>query len=483
MPQLSVQRLPQRLPRDATRTIARFFWPGGPEQAEKLVDHVLELPAADVSRLLDACVKDFDERYEDLRGIFEGHYDRASARLGRGDDLSMQQRQLIGAYFTMEYAYASAALFNPSMVAIPARSELPPGSSRFLMSLRAVGEGHISSIVFRAGVIDADCGLTFDPVPARSRRLRVVEDRQFTKVIFRRKLAEAGGDTELAGLVLDRLGDQFSHSEMECVIRKACHGVQDAEAFAATTKTLRWLAESNYMVTAPQDAEISELVVFPLSGNEANGIEDMRLVRFIEEDGSARYYGSYTAFDGSAVMPQLMEIRDRTAEVHTLAGRHAVGKGMALFPRRLGGRYAMLGRFDGRSLYLMYSDSLTFWDDAVLVQEPQYPWQLVQIGNCGSPIETDAGWLLLTHGVGPMRRYSIGATLLDRDDPSKVLGQLRDPLLMPLADQKGGYVPNVVYSCGAMVHADCLVIPFGVSDVETAFATVCLSELLQHLVG
>jgi predicted GH43/DUF377 family glycosyl hydrolase len=481
---LAVRRLPQRLSRDASRTIARFFWPATPRRARSIVKRVMRLGPETVSRLLASIMGDFGHRYEDLPAIFEDHYGEVRERISISHEPTPDQRHLIGAYFTMEYAYASAAFFNPSMVPARDQSGLDDGSTRFIMSLRAVGEGHISSIVFRRGALDRDCNITFDPVPKRSRRLRVVEDRTFPKERFFRKLIEAGAYSDLAGAVFERVADRFTVSDLREAIQQVRASLEDPGQLVGTTDMMFWLARSNYQVTAPPGADLSELVIFPISENESNGIEDMRLVRFVDDDETVRYYGTYTAYNGSVILPQIMELRDdRTAEVHTLGGRYAVDKGMALFPRRIDGWYAMVSRHDGRNLYLMTSDNVRFWNEAVRVQEPRYPWQFVQIGNCGSPIETDAGWLLITHGVGPMRRYALGASLLDRDDPSKVIGQLDLPLLLPLADERAGYVPNVVYSCGSMVHNDTLVVPYGISDVETGFATVSLPDLLERLCG
>jgi predicted GH43/DUF377 family glycosyl hydrolase len=481
MTAIPVRRLPQRLRRDAGLTIARFFWPGSPQRAASVIGLVACLDPETVSRMLTSCLDDFGERYDDLPGIFEDHHAEAAERVGAADSFSAEQRKLIGAYFTMEYAYASAAFFNPSIVPAQDQRDVPAGSVRFVMSLRAVGEGHVSSLVFREGLIDADGGITIDPVPPQSRRLRVFEDRTFMKRRFRLKLIEAGAYTDLADVVLDRLGEAFALSDLERALENVRQTLDDEAKLAGTDDAMRWLAHSNYQVKAPEDAALSQLVLFPVSENESNGLEDMRLVTFTDDDG-ARIYGTYTAYNGSRVLPQLMEIKgQRTAEVHTLSGRYAVNKGMALFPRRLRGRYAAITRHDGRNLYLATSDNIRFWNEAELIQEPRYPWEFVQIGNCGSPLETDAGWLLLTHGVGPMRRYCIGASLLDKDDPTRVIGQTAEPLLLPLPEESGGYVPNVVYTCGAMVHNGTLVIPYGISDVETGFAAVALPELLAGL--
>jgi predicted GH43/DUF377 family glycosyl hydrolase len=483
--ELAVKRLPHRMSRDATLTIARFFWPGNAQRARGIIQNVLNLDRETVTRQLGACLRDFAGRYVDLEGKFDDHVEEACARIPMTVKTTDDRRHLIGAYFTMEYAYASAAFFNPSMVPSRVQDEVPSGHTRFVMSLRAVGEGHISSIVFRAGVLDRECNVVLDPVPNRSRRLRLVEDRTFEKRQFLQKLIEAGAYTEQTGAVLDQVEDTFTRSELTEALAKVRALGGDNPGLAAAADTIQWLAHSNYRIQAPPDTAVTEFVIFPTSENESNGIEDMRLVRFVDDDGSMTYYGTYTAYNGSCILPQLMEMRpsERWAEVHTLGGKYAVDKGMALFPRRIDGWYAMIARFDGKSLFLMTSDNIRFWNEAVLVQEPKYPWEFVQIGNCGSPIETEAGWLLITHGVGPMRRYCLGATLLDLRDPTKVVGRLAEPLLIPQTDESSGYVPNVVYSCGAMTHNGTLVIPYGISDVETGFATVPLRDLLEKLSG
>ncbi len=480
---INVQRLSHRLSRDPGLTITRFFFPGGPGRARSIIERVMRLDAATVSRILTMCLRDFGDHYVNLLEILETHFERAIEQIDDLDgDVTSEKRHLIGAYFTMEYAYASAALFNPSMVPALVQSGLPDGAVRFVMSLRAVGEGHISSIIFRRGIIRSDGQVSIDPVSAVSRRLRVEANRNFKKQNFNEKLIESGSYTEMVPSVLDRLGDTFTMNELCAAIEALRASIPEPMRLDDTADLMQWLAHSNYIIEGPKDADISEMVVFPYSENESNGIEDMRLVQFTDDDGSIRYYGTYTAFNGSRILPQLMEIREyRTLEVHTLGGKYAIDKGMALFPRKIDGRYAMISRIDGEKMYLMTSDSVRFWNEAELIQEPKYPWDFVQIGNCGSPIETDAGWLLITHGVGPMRRYSLGATLLDRDDPTRVIGRLEDPFLVPLPEESEGYVPNVVYSCGGMVHNGNLIIPYGISDVQTGFALVSIQEMLEVL--
>ena len=399
--------------------------------------------------------------------------------------LSEDRRLLIGAYFTHEYSIEAAALFNPSLVPAPDQSGLagPPGNQqRFIMSVRAVGEGHVSSIGFRTGVIDERCNLTFDQVSnyaITGRRKKPL----YEKHLFGSKLAELGANNEITALVLDPLPERFTFDELE----RSLAAVDEKRVFAhamafETVKIIHLLASSNYLVEYPRDSPVSERVIFPAGPRETQGMEDARFVRFAHDDGSVVYYATYTAFDGLGVLPQLIETADFVSfRVGTLNGAYARNKGMALFPRRLDGKYVMLARSDSENTYLMRSDHVRFWNETQLLQEPKRPWELIQIGNCGSPIETEAGWLVLTHGVGPMRRYAIGAMLLDVEDPARVIAHLPEPLMVPEADEREGYVPNVLYSCGSMLHRDQLVVPYGFSDCGIKIALVRLPDLLDLL--
>jgi predicted GH43/DUF377 family glycosyl hydrolase len=350
------------------------------------------------------------------------------------------------------------------------------------MSLRATGEGHLSSIVFRTGIIQPNREIQVDPPSSLLRRARLSPDQFYWKSLFRRKLGEMAIDQQAADLVLGRLGDRFTVNELEHAIVEARSKKPEILRLEETMEGIRWLARENYHLRLPDNADISQVVIFPQSDNENRGIEDLRMVRFVDDDGSITYYGTYTAYNGYRALPQLMETSDmRRFHVHTLNGACAQNKGMALFPRRINGHFAMCSRIDGVNLHIMYSDIPQFWETAELLRVPKHPWEFMQIGNCGSPIETSAGWLLLTHGVGPMRTYSIGAMLLDRDNPKKVIGHLDQPLLTPMEDEREGYTPNVVYTCGALVHGDYLYMPYAISDSATAFAIVELNELLENM--
>jgi len=479
-----VHRRDQKYVSDDRRVITRYLNFGDPRRIKSILSRILSIPDARVPELLAEVREAFCDRHRDLEAAFRNHAHQVEpclAELVEPGSIGRDRRLLIGAYFTLEYSIESAALFNPSIVDHPDQSGLDAGELRFIMSLRATGEGHISSIVFRTGVIRADGEIRFDPAPRFAFTAKPVPDRQLDKQLFRQKLEEMG-ELKQAGLpVLDCLDDPFTCDELEAAIDREAAAVT-TEAFKTTVASMRWLAQANYELEFPRDADPAELVIFPNTELESRGMEDLRLVRFLHEDGTVSYHGTYTAFDGVRIVPMMLETRDfRHFHIGTLNGAYAMNKGMALFPRKVGGEYAMISRHDGENLYLLTSPYLHFWNTAVPLESPREPWEMVQIGNCGSPVETPEGWLLLTHGVGPVRRYCIGAMLLDLEDPSRVIGRLREPLIVPTGEEREGYVPNVVYSCGAMIHGDELVIPYAMSDVATTIATVPLDELLDRL--
>ncbi len=481
---IQVKRLPIRLDPNRKRVIARLFYPGDETRVRGIIQRILDLPASEVKEVLERLTTDLLTRHRHGIEILMEHYLAVAHLVPDEGALREDQRLLIGSYFTMEYAIESAALFNPSMVPAYFQYGLPEGSTRFLMSLRATGEGHLSSIVFRRGTIDADCNISIEPSSQYTRVLKVVKEQLFEKELFFVKLIEMGGYTELGGRVLERLKKHFTYGELSDALETVRSQLDEPATMQETTRSMLTLARSNYELEIPPDADPSELVVFPYSENETHGLEDLRLVMFTDDDGMKCYYGTYTAFNGHHIVPQILQINpDGRIEVHTTTGQYARNKGMALFPRRVGGLYMMISRLDGENLYLMESTNVRFWNDAELLQKPRFSWELVQIGNCGSPIETDEGWLLLTHGVGPMRQYFIGATLLDLDDPSRVIGQTARPLMVPTDEERSGYVPNVVYSCGGMVHNGTLIIPYAMSDVSSSFAVVPLDDLLALLKG
>ncbi len=481
---LTVTRMSEHLLSDDRRVITRLFVPGGGERIRAVVERVGGLSDKDVDALLARVMRDFAGRHRDIKSSFDENFAEAAPHLEMPNRLSQARRQLIGAYFTMEYAIEAAALFNPSIVVHPDQSDLPAGALRFIMSLRATGEGHVSSIVFRTGVITAENKVRLHRVNRFVHAARKVKDRTYDKHTFFLKLIEMGAYNDVTEAVLDQLGDSFVFDELTTALENIQQSAFDADTLRQTCERIRWLARSNYHLTFPEDCDVSEVVIFPVSENESRGIEDARFVRFIDDDGTAIYYATYTAYNGYDILPQLIATKNfYHFRITTLNGRFAQNKGAALFPRRVNGWYVMLSRVDGENLYIMRSDNIRFWNEAEQLQTPRYPWEFVQIGNCGSPLETSAGWLLLTHGVGPMRQYCIGASLLDLDDPRKVIAQTREPLLVPNETEREGYVPNVVYTCGALIHNDVLFIPYAMSDSATSIASVPLPDLLEHMVG
>jgi predicted GH43/DUF377 family glycosyl hydrolase len=416
-----------RLHADPSRVVVRPFhlaWAGnGGSRTERLVKEVMELDTAATRAELELVLKDFEARHWQTRRVFMTRYDEIEEMLGLdGSEIGDEKRQLIGAYFCHEYSYAAAALMNPSAVPHFDQTGMPEGSLRILMSLRAVGEGHISSVAFREGIITSRNELKLAPEPPFA-------------------------------TATDAVG-------------------QDEEE----------LPEGEITVYRHRDSTLSGTVIFPITAAQSKGLEDLRLVKFTHDDGSAEWLGTYTAYNGSAIQSELLRTRDfRAFDLVPMTGPASRNKGMALFPRKIGGQYMMMGRQDGENLFLLKSDTLTHWEEGEKLLTPHYPWELVQIGNCGPPIELDEGWLMLTHGVGAMRKYSIGAVLLDKDDPSKVLGRTREPILAAAHEDREGYVPNVVYSCGAIRHGDKLFVPYGVADSSVAFAFIEIKALLAAM--
>lgn len=387
-------------------------------RGKRIVKAVTAMAEEECKQLLEIVNADFASRHWQTRDIFMQRYAHVSEEFGLDDHLSELQRELIGAYFCHEYSYAAAAIMNPSIVPHVDQSGLKPGDQRFIMSLRTVGEGHISSIAFREGILAADGELSLWPQPDLS--------------------------------------------------------------IAATSDDPRPV--DNVIAHRPQTVAISGMVLFPFTPAQRNGLEDLRLTRFNEGDGSYTYYGTYTAYSGSGIRSELMTTTDfNTFSLQSMRGSAAMNKGMALFPCRIDGAYAMIGRQDGESVFFLQSDDLRCWDQGELLLKPKYAWELVQMGNCGPPIELDEGWLLLTHGVGAMRKYALGAALLDKKDPRKVLGRLAEPFLVPSAENRSGYVPNVLYTCGGLRHGNALFLPYGVADSSVSFALLDIPSLLGEM--
>lgn len=414
---------------DPTRVIVRPFKPATEprdlnptdrSRANHIVERVLGLDGEAAAGQLADVLENFRGRHRNLLETFEARADEMEYAFSSHASFNKVQRQLVGAYFLNEYSFEAAALFNPSIVSHPDQTGAPPGGRRFILSLRAVGEGHISSLTFRSGSIAANGSVSVDPTG------RLAAIPKITKAV-------SGPD-----------GDQVE-------------------------------------VAFQRNEDISERVIFPITDSQSHGIEDARFVEFAG-NGRRKYYATYTAYSGIAIRSEMIETSDFvTFQMTPLRGTAAQNKGMALFPRMIDGRYAMIARQDNENLYLIYSDDLYEWNGGTVVLKPQFPWEFVQIGNCGSPIELDEGWLMLTHGVGPVRKYSIGAVLLDKTDPSRVLARSREPLVRPEPSEREGYVPNVVYTCGAMRYNDQIILPYAVSDTFSNFATIKIATLMRTM--
>jgi predicted GH43/DUF377 family glycosyl hydrolase len=474
-----------RIKPDPSRILPRLFVPGqetliqGESRATPVIDRILDLTEQDVEQTLARTMARFSDGYRDLPQTLEDNFRLVAHRLG-GREIGRPRRQLIGAYFTQEYALEAAALFNPSMVKHPDQSGCQPGEVRFVMSLRAVGEGHLSSIEFRTGIIGADAAIRLDP-PGRFLETGRIRPVYYDRRLFQNKLAEYGQDDENTRLLWTILPSSFTAAELEAALIELARQQLTRGDSTALADRVRWMAASNYAVEFGADHPLAERVLWPTAPDESHGMEDARFVLFTD-GADATYYATYTAFDGSQVAPHLLETPDfRTFTISQLSGPSASNKGMALFPRKIAGRYAALSRWDRESNGVAYSDDAHDWSRARTVQSPARPWELIQLGNCGSPIETPMGWLVFTHGVGPMREYAIGAVLLDLGEPERLIGALPEPLLVADESEREGYVPNVVYSCGAMRHGDTIVLPYGCSDSSVRIATIDLPLLLERL--
>ncbi len=480
---INVKRTATVLRPDQSRVLLRPFNPG--ERATKIVARILALPEDRVGPLLEEVCAKYSARHQQIGDQFKERFEQVRHLLPTDKEPSEQRQLLIGSYFVSEFSLESAALFNPSIVPHPDQSELPPGALRFVLSLRATGEGHISSITFRTGIIHTDQRIEVETPSNHLTEPRQVPNPSYEKALFERKLFELGLTNEFTRRVMEKLGDLFALEELRSTVEAELYQSHESDAeeeYKDTAEGIWMLASSNYEVQFRTEQGLSERIIFPASPSQRNGIEDARFVCFHNDDGTRVYYATFTAFDGKLILPELLETSDFLHfRFITLNGPAAQNKGMALFPRKIDGLYAMLSRQDNENIYLMFSDNIHFWYEPGVILKPAFPWELIQLGNCGSPIETDAGWLVLSHGVGPMREYRIGAFLLDRDNPARVLGRLREPLLQPNQEEREGYVPNVVYTCGAIVHKGELIIPYGLSDYATGFATVPLDEVLAAM--
>ncbi len=481
---ITVKRQPTKVYPDPKRVIARFFYTGD-ERAREVISNVMKLDDKEVYEMVSPLLQEFSKRHRNITKILLKHSKKVRFMLEQLEvdfkALSDFRKYLIGSYFTHEYSIESAAFFNPSIVEDPDQTNLVEGEKRVILSFRAVGEGHISSVVFRRALLDRNNMVHVLPAGNYIDEADVIKNAIYNKRLFLKKAADALISMQVIADVNARLGDKFEYAELRKIVldirEEKLEPVDQLEY-----EKLLWLSDTYHEICFSKDTDISDRVIFPISEFERKGIEDARFVKFQNEDGSVMYYATYTAFDGTFIIPKLLQTNDfYNFKVSPLHGKGAQNKNLALFPKKIKGKYAMMSRIDGRNNYLMYSDRITVWDQPIRLQEPLFPWEFIQIGNCGSPIETEEGWLVITHGVGPMRRYCLGASLLDLEDPSIEIGRLREPLLVPYPEEREGYVPNVLYSCGAIINNNELLLPYGLSDYCSSFATVELKHLLDRI--
>lgn len=508
---------------DPSRIIPRFLYVNN-ERSADIIRMVLAMPEKEVNIAMSQLLRGYSRRHRNISRIFEKHFAKLAPIFDKievnEEDLSIAQKALIGSYFTMEYSIESAAFFNPSIVENPDQSETRPDEKRVIFSFRATGEGHISSIVFRSGILDRNNNLIIEPVGKMLAEADVIKWHVYDKKSFQEKLDEMHDQGnvispatiekldemqdqenvispaildkhhEMQGhvnvispaFILDKLGDNFTYAELIQNIEIVRKDPNLTEDHLKIINQMMWLASSHYEINFSIDSAISERVIFPISATEQRGIEDARFVKFIDDDGEVTYYATYTAYDGISILPKLISTKDfYNFKILPINGEIAQNKGMALFPRKINGKYAMLCRIDGINNYIAYSDSINIWREAKMIQQPKYPWELVQIGNAGSPIETKEGWLVITHAVGSMREYTLGASLYELENPEIEIGRMTNPLMAPNEVEREGYVPNVIYSCGSIILNDDLIIPYAMSDHSSTYATVNLKELLGVL--
>jgi predicted GH43/DUF377 family glycosyl hydrolase len=482
---LSIERQATKITPDLKRVVARFFF-NGDARAKGIILKVLEMSEVEVDITITPILRDFSKRHRNITRIFERHAEKLrNLFLALNIDYSSidyKKKLLIGSFFTNEFSIESAAFFNPSIVEDVDQSGLEDGEKRVIMSFRAVGEGHVSSIVFRRGLIGKDNEVSFVPAGNYVDEPEIIRNAVYHKETFFQNAVSIKLPDSVVNEVKGMLQDTFEYVALKQAIREMQQRYQVDHLLKRNLERLLWLGDSYYDINFSLDTDISDRVIFPYSEAESRGIEDARFVKYTGDTSGVTYYATYTAFDGITIQPKLLQTRDfYSFKIMPLYGEGAQNKNLALFPRKINGKYAMLSRIDGINNYIMYSDKINVWENPQILQTPKYPWEFVQIGNCGSPIETPEGWLLLTHGVGPMRTYCLGMTLLDLEDPTIELGRLKEPLIIPNKDEREGYVPNVLYSCGSLIHNDELIIPYGLSDYASSFATVKLDKLLEKI--
>ena len=484
---ISVNRMPNRFYPDSTRTILRFM-DYGHDRNRGIIQKVLAMDQVESEAVLNEVLSKFAIRHRNVTKILEKHFKTAFDALENlhteAKEVTTHKKLLIGSYFTYEYSIESAAFFNPSIVESPDQYGLVEGKKKVILSFRAIGEGHISSIVFRTGILDKSGTFEVAPYGDKIEEASIVKQHKYNKEHFEQKLNGLQVSQTLGSMVLKDLENNFTYSDLDKAVKNISEQNQLTMEKKLDLQEVIWLADSYHDIHFSLDTDISERVIFPVSETESNGIEDVRFVKFQNENGNHIYYGTYTAYDGHSILPKIIETHDfYNFKVRPVHGEGALNKNMALFPRKINGKYAMLSRVDGVNNYVSFSDNLTIWDNPLKIQEPKYPWEFAQIGNCGSPLETNKGWLVITHGVGPLRTYCLGASLFDINDPTKELARIKEPLLVPGQDEKEGYVPNVVYSCGSIICHETLILPYGMSDYASGIITISLSELLDKVMN
>ena len=508
---------------DSSRVIARFLYVDD-ERAAEIIQNVLAMSEKEVDIAISQLLRGYSRRHRNISKIFEKHFEKLDSvfkSIGvKKQNLSIAQKALIGSFFTMEYSIESAAFFNPSIVEHPDQSEIRLNEKRVIISFRAIGEGHVSSVVFRTGILDHNNNLVIEPIGTMlaeadkvifnvydkksfKHKLKILQDRsniispeivvniselQDPKVVIPSVILGSRASKQFKGkyispnFILDKLDDKFNYTDLMLLLDEAINSPTVSENHLKIIKLMLLLASEHYEIRFSIDSAISERVIFPISATEQGGIEDARFVRFTDDNGEVTYYATYTAYDGLLILNKLISTKDfYKFKILPINGEIARNKGMALFPRKINGKYAMLCRIDGVNNYIAYSDNINIWDKAKMIQQPKYPWEFVLMGNAGSPIETKDGWLVITHSVGPMREYTLGASLFSLENPEIEIGRLTEPLMVPNELEREGYVPNVIYSCGSIIHHNDLVIPYAMSDQTSTYATVNLKELLNIL--
>lgn len=482
---LSIERKPVRINPDPKRVIARFFFNGN-DRAKEVIERVMNISEEVTFSIISPLLQEYSKRHRNITRVLSRHCSKLKPLFAElnidYDTLTVYRKLLIGSYFTHEYSIESAAFFNPSIVEDPDQTELQDGVRRVIISFRAVGEGHISSITFRKAMIDKDNNITVIPSGNYIDEAEIVRNAVYNKKLFFDKAVVTQINIDVLKEVEGQLDHHFEYSNLRRIILDS-QKLQESDLLKLEYDKILWLADSYYEIVFSLDTDISDRVIFPISEYERKGIEDARFVKFFNNDGTSTYYATYTAYDGSLIMPKLLQTNDfYNFRIMPLYGAGAQNKNLALFPRKINGKFAMISRIDGCNNYIMYSDKINIWEKPILLQQPKFSWEFIQIGNCGSPVETEQGWIVITHGVGPMRRYVLGASLLKLDDPAVEIGRLSEPLLIPNSEEREGYVPNVLYSCGSLVHNGKLIIPYGISDSSTSFAEVDMNDLITKLI-